>query len=114
MEVQSSQISFLKQFKVGDIPTDASYVTDEELERLPDYVLDLIIGVENGEVPTTTKEELNELIVKYFESTISISNTETTTEEVELTTTITETTTEENVITTGDYSDTSGKVHSPE
>jgi len=117
MESQNEQISFLKQFKPGDIPADASYISDEELERLPDYVLDLIVAVENGELPSVTKEELQESIVKYFESAISIS-TGITGEEVEVETTntsfSTSTSSTENDITTGNYSDSSRKVHSSE
>lgn len=112
MEEQSEKISFLKQFKPGDIPADASYVTEEELERLPDYVLDLIIGVENGEIPQTTKEELHNSIVKYFESPISTSTPTVIEEVVDTTTSEPITTPQENDITSGDHSDTCGKVHS--
>ena len=41
-------------------------IQEDEFERLPDYVQQFIISSEDGSLPSTTKDELKEVVNSFF------------------------------------------------
>lgn len=70
MEVQDENMGIvverIHQLPAG-VPNDAEPVTDEQLERLPDYVQSMIQEFMNGAItPSTSREELERVRAAFF------------------------------------------------
>jgi hypothetical protein len=71
-----------KQFGFTEIPEDASKITEDEFERLPDYVQILIDASSQGQLQHTTHEELVSTQQAFFERIVEVVTSECTTEVV--------------------------------
>jgi hypothetical protein len=70
MEVPEILTAPGKQFGFTEIPADAARITEEEFERLPDYVLELINQSAEGALPVVTPEELVTVQSAFFAAPI--------------------------------------------
>jgi hypothetical protein len=61
-----------KQFGFTVLPEGAERITEDEYERLPDYVQDLINASADGELPETSPEELKSVVTTFFENSVTL------------------------------------------
>ena len=104
----NSQMEQTEQFCGNCIPKGCEPIREEEFERLPDYVIDLIYQSDRGELLPTTRDELNEITESFFtvQNSTSLQN-----DELENTVVILN---EENEQRGDSNFGTSGEVHSPQ
>jgi len=62
----NTQIVETEQFYDNGIPKGCEPIREEEFERLPDYVIELISQSDRGELLPTTREQLVELSESFF------------------------------------------------
>jgi hypothetical protein len=99
----------VKPFGFTELPPGAERITEDEYERLPDYVQDLINASADGALAETTPEELTAISAEYFENSVTpveVQNAETQTQVEE--------NTESNECDRGHSAGAGGALHSPE
>ena len=60
-----------KQFGFTVLPEGAERITEDEYERLPEYVQELINASADGDLPETNPEELKAVVAAYFENSVT-------------------------------------------
>lgn len=74
----------VEQFYENGIPKGCDPIREEEFERLPEYVIELIDQSDRGELKSTTRAELNEIAQHFFsvQNSTSLENESNENDEV--------------------------------
>lgn len=70
-ENQTLEVTEPKPFGFTVLPEGSERITEDEYERLPDYVQDLINESADGKLPETSHEQLVAASTAYFENSVT-------------------------------------------
>ena len=59
-----------KQFGFGTLPEGAEAIREDEFERLPEYVVELIKESSQGKLADCTQTDLHHIVSSYFENCV--------------------------------------------